>query len=56
MIAKSVYAAQTVHNNSGDNIFGQNTPAIAATEAHYEEMSAQDVAAQLGYHTGATAH
>jgi PPE-repeat protein len=26
------------------NVFGQNTPAIAATEAHYGEMWAQDVA------------
>ena len=31
------------------NIFGQNTPAIATTEAHYGEMWAQDAAAMLGY-------
>src|ERR1700722_8694340 len=31
------------------NFFGQNTPAIAATEAHYVEMWAQDVAAMYGY-------
>jgi PPE-repeat protein len=31
------------------NIFGQNTPAIAATEAQYLEMWAQDVAAMNGY-------
>lgn len=31
------------------NIFGQNTPAIAATEAEYLEMWAQDVAAMNGY-------
>ncbi|MDG6217740.1 PPE domain-containing protein, partial [Acinetobacter baumannii] len=31
------------------NIFGQNTPAIAATEAHYAEMWAQDAAAMYGY-------
>lgn len=31
------------------NIFGQNTPAIAATEADYVEMWAQDVAAMNGY-------
>src|SRR5271166_1128239 len=31
------------------NILGQNTPAIAATEAHYGEMWAQDVAAMYGY-------
>ena len=31
------------------NIFGQNTPAIAATEAQYAEMWAQDAAAMYGY-------
>jgi PPE-repeat protein len=31
------------------NILGQNTPAIAATEAHYAEMWAQDGAAMYGY-------
>jgi PPE-repeat protein len=31
------------------NILGQNTPAIAATEAQYSEMWAQDVAAMEGY-------
>jgi PPE-repeat protein len=31
------------------NIFGQNTPAIAATEAEYAEMWAQDAAAMNGY-------
>jgi PPE-repeat protein len=31
------------------NIFGQNTAAIAATEAQYGEMWAQDAAAMLGY-------
>jgi PPE-repeat protein len=31
------------------NIFGQNTPAIAATEAHYMEMWAQDAAAMYAY-------
>ena len=36
------------------NYLGQNTPAIAATEFDYVEMWAQDVAAMLGYHTGAT--
>ena len=30
------------------NIFGQNTPAIAATEAQYGEMWAQDAAAMYG--------
>lgn len=31
------------------NFFGQNTPAIAATEAQYIEMWAQDAAAMYGY-------
>src|SRR5689334_18039333 len=37
------------------NLFGQNAPAIAAAEAHYEQMWAQDVAAMVGYHGGASA-
>lgn len=36
------------------NILGQNTPAIAATEAHYLQMWAQDAAAMYGY-AGASA-
>jgi PPE-repeat protein len=36
------------------NVLGQNTPAIAATEAHYAEMWAQDAAAMYGY-AGASA-
>ncbi|ORA80325.1 hypothetical protein BST28_09680 [Mycolicibacter kumamotonensis] len=36
------------------NILGLNTPAIAATEAHYAEMWAQDAAAMYGY-AGASA-
>ena len=31
------------------NFFGQNTPAIATTEAQYAEMWAQDTAAMFGY-------
>ena len=31
------------------NVFGQNTPAIAATEAHYADMWAQDASAMNGY-------
>jgi PPE-repeat protein len=31
------------------NILGQNTPAIAVTEAHYAEMWAKDAAAMYGY-------
>src|ERR1700761_59468 len=37
------------------NLFGQNAPAIAAIEAEYEQMWAQDVAAMAGYHAGASA-
>lgn len=33
------------------NFFGQNSPAIAVTEAEYEQMWAQDVAAMYGYAT-----
>ncbi|GAB7146607.1 hypothetical protein AWC22_19570 [Mycobacterium riyadhense] len=36
------------------NFFGQNAPAIAATEGVYEEMWAADVAAMVGYHSGAS--
>src|SRR6201999_927121 len=31
------------------NVLGQNTPAIAATEAQYMEMWAQDATAMYGY-------
>jgi PPE-repeat protein len=37
------------------NLFGQNAPAIAAAESTYEQMWAQDVAAMIGYHGGASA-
>jgi PPE-repeat protein len=37
------------------NIFGQNTPAIAATEALYVEMWAQDAAAMYGYAAASSA-
>ncbi|ORB86063.1 hypothetical protein B1987_22405 [Mycobacterium kansasii] len=37
------------------NFFGQNTAAIAATEAQYTEMWAQDAAAMYGYATSSTA-
>ncbi len=37
------------------NLFGQNAPAIAATESQYEEMWAKDVAAMVGYHGGVSA-
>jgi triacylglycerol lipase len=37
------------------NLFGQNAHAIAAAEAEYEQMWAQDVAAMSGYHVSASA-
>lgn len=37
------------------NVFGQNTPAIAATEAQYAEMWAQDAAAMNGYASASSA-
>ena len=37
------------------NFFGQNTPAIAATEAQYADMWAQDAAAMTGYSAGSAA-
>lgn len=37
------------------NLLGQNTPAIAATEAQYGEMWAQDAVAMYGYAASATA-
>lgn len=37
------------------NLLGQNAPAIAAAEAQYEQMWAQDVAAMTGYYAGASA-
>jgi PPE-repeat protein len=37
------------------NVLGQNTPAIAATEAHYGEMWGQDAAAMYGYAANSSA-
>ncbi|MEB3020017.1 PPE family protein, SVP subgroup [[Mycobacterium] crassicus] len=37
------------------NLLGQNTPAIAATEAHYAQMWAQDATAMYGYTASAAA-
>ena len=37
------------------NIFGQNSAAIAAAEAHYAEMWAQDATAMYGYASGSAA-
>jgi PPE-repeat protein len=59
-LAGTVPTAAVVANRSqllaliATNILGQNTPAIAMTEFHYMEMWAQDVAAMVGYHSGAT--
>src|SRR5579875_3554981 len=38
-----------LHALVATNFFGQNSPAIAATEAQYGEMWAQDAAAMYGY-------
>jgi hypothetical protein len=40
---------------AASNVFGQNASAIAAVEAEYEHMWAQDVAAMVGYHAAASA-
>jgi len=59
--AAVVHPAAVAANRSGlvslvlSNLFGQNAPAIAAAESQYEEMWAQDVAAMVGYHGGASA-
>ena len=53
--AMTVHPAVVAANRSqtmaliATNIVGQNTPAIAASEAQYAEMWAQDSAAMLGY-------
>lgn len=58
--AAIVHPAMVAANRSGlvslvtANLFGQNAPAIAAAEAAYEQMWAQDVAAMAGYHAEAT--
>lgn len=59
--AAIVHPAMVAANRSGlvsliaANLFGQNAPAIAAAEAAYEQMWAQDVAAMAGYHAQASA-
>jgi PPE-repeat protein len=59
--AATVHPLQVAANRNGlvqlveTNLFGQNAPAIAAVEAEYEQMWAQDVAAMAGYHAGASA-
>ena len=60
-LAATVHPLQVAANRNGlvqlvmSNLFGQNAPAIAAVEADYERMWAQDVAAMAGYHAGASA-
>ena len=60
-LAATVHPAVVAANRSNlvslvmSNLFGQNAPAIASTEGQYEEMWAQDVAAMVGYHAGASA-
>ncbi len=60
-LAATVHPLQVEANRNGfvqlvmSNIFGQNAPAIAAAEAEYEQMWAQDVAAMVGYHASASA-
>jgi PPE-repeat protein len=60
-LAATVHPLQVAVNRNGlvqlvmSNLFGQNAPAIAAAEAEYEQMWAQDVAAMAGYHSGASA-
>jgi PPE-repeat protein len=45
----------TLATLTATNVLGQNTPAIAATEADYAEMWAQDAAAMYGYAGASTA-
>ncbi|WP_156689428.1 PecA family PE domain-processing aspartic protease [Mycobacterium sp. Marseille-P9652] len=60
-LAATVHPAAVAANRNGliqlvvSNLFGQNAPAIAAVEADYEQMWAQDVAAMIGYHGGVSA-
>ena len=59
--AATVHPATVVANRAQrvwlavSNLLGQNTPAIAAAEAEYEQMWAQDVAAMVGYHGAGSA-
>jgi PPE-repeat protein len=60
-LAATVHPAAVAANRSDlvslviSNLFGQNAPAIAATEGQYQDMWAQDVAALVGYHGSASA-
>jgi hypothetical protein len=53
-VAVAANRAQLV-SLAGSDLFGQNAAAIAAIEAEYEQMWAQDVAAMVGYHAAASA-
>ncbi|RFZ58733.1 PPE family protein [Mycobacterium pseudoshottsii] len=58
-LATTVHPAVVTANRSllatlvATNLLGQNSPTIAATEAAYEQMWAQDVAAMTAYDSGA---
>jgi PPE-repeat protein len=60
-LAATVHPVVVAANRSGLvslvvwNLFGQNAPAIAESESQYQQMWAQDVAAMVGYHGGASA-
>lgn len=61
VLAATVHPELIAANRAGlvslirSNLFGLNAPAIAATEGLYEQMWAQDVAAMVSYHGGASA-
>src|SRR5262249_35118935 len=57
MVHPAVIVANRIETTvlAATNVLGLNTPAIAAAEASYEQMWAQDVAAMVGYHGGASA-
>lgn len=57
IVPPAVVAANRVQlsNLLSSNLFGQNTGAIAATEAQYADMWAQDAAAMTGYASASSA-
>ncbi|ORB86621.1 hypothetical protein B1987_25815 [Mycobacterium kansasii] len=60
-LTATVHPAMVTANRSqlmsliASNLLGQNAPAIAATDAEYEQMWAQNVAAMAGYYSDASA-
>jgi PPE-repeat protein len=54
LAASSAWSGLAGELRAAANILGLNTPAIAATESHYDEMWAQDVTAMSKYHAGAS--